>query len=152
MKSKTGIYLLIGAVIIIWGVVLIKIFTFSDKIPEPQKKEITTATPFEAEERLSLNYRDPFVHFRRTSSAAPKARSKTPTPEVKKRQPPKFEMKYIGQLRCEGKVYYIVEYGNEQYTISIGESAGKYDLTKAFPDSLHFKSGNDTYCLNIQQP
>lgn len=66
MKNKKNIYILLPVVLLIWGVVIFRFFSFSSpgEVIESTAKEYTI-TPFKIKERppivINVNYRDPFL-------------------------------------------------------------------------------------------
>ena len=152
MKSKTTVYLLIAAVMVIWGVIAWKLFA-------PSRGEIYTARPpapetVVASERdtLILDYPDPFLKKRPGASTHTTVPAKKKEPEP---QPPKIreecQLRYIGHIR-RGKVRRcIVESGGAHHSVATGESVDGFRLAKIFPDSLVFTKDGFSYTVGLSR-
>lgn len=145
MKSKLTTYLLIAVVLVVWGIILKKMF-FSR--PDPVTPPLSSVRPTaakEAPESLSLDYRDPF-----RPKPSPKPAVAATVPEQQKKAPEKVNMKFIGRLECGKTVNYIVELEGNMHTLAHKEEAEGFQLVRVFTDSLHFRKNGETYTLLIE--
>lgn len=144
MKSKLTTYLLIIAVLVLWGIIAKKVF-FSGNDPKPAAKPKTASeNVVKEEEKLALDYRDPF----REKPAAKVTAAGVPPPVQDNRE--KFDIKYIGRLKSGKTTNYIVEAGGNIETLSLNEELNGFRLTRAAADSLYFKKNGYTYTLPVE--
>ena len=151
MKSKFTTYLLITAVVVLWGIIIKKVF-FSDQEPvQTVHTENKPAQVAEAPEVLSLDYRDPFRPMPNLSTArvaAPSKPKKGPSPKQVIKE--NVNIRFVGRLQCDNTFNYIVEVSGCQYTVSPGEEANGFRLTRMSSDSLYFSRKGEIYAIAIQ--
>lgn len=153
MKSKITVYLLIAAVLVIWGVIAWKLFT-------PSRVETHSAPPstpktavIEQTDTLWRDYPDPFLKKsdRTLARAVP-----TSGKNVSKTRPPdkireECRIRYIGHIR-RGKIRScIVESGGSHHSLAKGESVDGFLLSKIFPDSLVFTKDGFSYTVGLSR-
>lgn len=147
MKSRWTTYLLLTAVVAVWGIVIWKIFTPANTPASivPTKAE-ASAPASDATDTLRLNYPDPFLKDCRTASAAirPAVRA---LPAVKKVpvKRDRVKLEHLGTVVAAGRPLYIVTIGNNQFELGCGELAGEFVLTACDGDSLYLRKGDLTY-------
>ncbi len=159
MKSRVTTYLLIAAVLALWGFIAWKIF--SRKPDDPlsavhQRAEVPSSAP--REEHLLLDYRDPFLKDapaakpQRPEAAATTPKETVAVPPKKPDRPlVKPSMKYTGTIGTGGRVSYLLEYDGLQHILVPGGELGEYILTEAGPDSLMLAKGGDVFTVYLQK-
>ena len=151
MKSRWTTYLLLAAVVVVWGVVAWRIFTpSSDAIPPqvPIPKAAVAATP--TVDTLSLNYPDPFL------KGSP-GKAVTLSPSVQALPPPKpapirrerVKILHTGTICVTGRPLYILTIGEQQYELRPGEAAADFLLTAVDSDSLYLSKEGVTYGVRL---
>lgn len=152
MKSKTTIYLLIAAVLVIWGVIAWKLFAPSRVETSIVPPSVPKAAVTSDRDTLLLNYPDPFLKKQSgasTYTTAP-AKKKEPEPRLPKIRE-ECQLRYIGHIR-QGKVRScIVESGGAHRSVAMGESVDGFRLAKIFPDSLVFTKDGFSYTIGLSR-
>lgn len=160
MKSKRTVYLLIILVLIIWGLIVKKIFFSSDDtvsaIQPKQSAGIKSANKLS--DTLLLNYQDPFlktsrsketpfnkIAARQQSALQPAANPAKPKPDIL--------LQYVGYVIDKNKnaTSYIIRINGNQQTMKQGDNINGLKLTKVTADSLFFTKDSDSYSVHIEQ-
>lgn len=146
MKSKKSLYLLIPAVLIIWGYIIYLIVPKSsdDEIPIVQSELAFTAKEADANkvDTLKLNYDDPFLKskYKQVVKAKP-TRKSAPKPKVTmpiKAKPIAWpKLTYQGFIKNNDRKKALVQIGNHSQIIAQGESVGEeYKIVSITNDSI----------------
>ncbi len=153
MKFKTTTYLLIVAVVAVWGVVVWKVLHPAPPDTPQRTASQRSAAATTAPDTLLLDYRDPFLDGYRTAPVAPAPgpvlRPLPPAPAPKKAV--KHNVLYRGRIRRQGVEYSLVEINGAQHTMKVGETTDDYRLERIFPDSLHLVFDGDRCCIKLAQ-
>ncbi len=152
MKSRVTTYVLIVAVIAVWGFVAWRIF-FS----RPASREAVThrsaerETPVAEEYRLSLDYDDPFLKDAASTERAEsfgRVQSSPPEPPSPPPRPEDIALKYAGTISVGGRVSYIIEHAGLLHPLDLGESLDGYILAEAFADSVRLVKEGMVFTLH----
>lgn len=146
MKSKFTTYLLIAAVVVIWGLIVKRIFFSDDKEPAIQVRTTSVAIDDKETQTLLLDYRDPFGMREPAPKSAPKQSAK-PLPQEPQLEP--FNIHFMGTINHDKRTFYIVELGGSQYTITIGSELDGFRLTAVSGGKLHFVKNKQSYYLAL---
>ncbi len=145
MKSKPVTYLLIAGVLVIWGVILWKVFSPKDDATPVQSPQNRVEMTVPAADTLLLNYRDPFLGTA-ARKPVPKATGTTrvsapPTPEP---QPlVEHQLRYMGSISRGGAPYGLIEINGTLHTLRRGETADGYRLETIWQDSVKLRWKNE---------
>ena len=151
MKSKITTYLLFASVLIIWGVIIWKLFA-------PTRPEIYTpptsaskAATNERSDTLKLNYPDPFLKKRVAVGAQtptnPPLRAIVTLERVREDCP----IKYIGYMRRGETNYYVAKSNGVHHSVTAGDMIHGFYLAKTYLDSLIFTKDGLSYTINLAQ-
>ncbi len=146
MKSKFTTYLLIAAVVVIWGLIVKRIFFSDDKQPAVQVRTAPVTIDDKETEVLLLDYRDPFGMREATPKSVVKP---TPKPAPQEPQLEPFNIHFVGTINHDKRTFYIVELGGSQYTISVGSEIDGFRLTAVSGGQLHFVKNKQSYYLAL---
>lgn len=152
MKSKYTTYILVAVVLVIWGVIIKKLFFASPK-PQP-----VVAAPMKAEakedtvRKLRLDYRDPFMP---KGKAGEIVQQRAPRQTQLSKGPvdirEKSDIQFAGTVKNRSRTNYIVSTRGEYITLSEGEQAGDFVFVGACADSLLFRRGEQEYYLKTAE-
>jgi hypothetical protein len=132
MKSRVTTYLLIVAVVAVWGFVAWRIFSSkAEPIAAPVVWRVESDAAEDAPDVLRLDYDDPFL---KDVAILQPAVEVVVEPPPKPRQPP--SMKYAGTIATRGKTSYILESGGLLHSLAVGDELEGYTLRRAFADSV----------------
>jgi hypothetical protein len=154
MKSRITTYLLIAAVVAVWGFIAWKIFfTNPDKTPVTIR-QIPDSKPQNSEEQpLLLDYSDPFLKNALAPKATVSSASRTipkaviappKKPTTPKAKPP---ITYTGTIKTGGRILYIFEYDGVQQMLSQGEELAGFRLAEGWQDSVRFTKDKEFFTL-----
>lgn len=154
MKSKTTIYVLIAAVMVIWGVIAWKLFAPSRVETYAARPSVSNTVVASERDTLLLDYPDPFLKKQpgvsgsgHTPSSAKKKEPKPQLPKIRE----ECQLRYIGHIR-QGKIRRcIVESGGAHHSVAMGESVDGFRLAKIFPDSLVFTKDGFSYTVGLSR-
>lgn len=151
MKSKSATYLLIAGALVIWGIILWKVFSPKDDaapVPLPQKRSGTTAP---AADTLLLDYRDPFLGTTtRKPVAKPTATAHISTPPPPAPPPPvEHRLRYMGRISRGGVPYGLIEINGTLHTLRRGQTADGYRLETVWPDSVKLRWKNENCVVRL---
>ncbi|TAI48499.1 hypothetical protein [Flagellimonas allohymeniacidonis] len=141
MGKNIKTYILLGVVLIIWGVIAYRIFATLS--PEPQKQNSFVAksyAPMEMAARdtfsIKADYRDPFLGT--LTSSKPK---KTPQAKVVKREIPSIDVRYTGSMYNSStkKRIYFVTINGQQHLLEKGRSVAKITLVRGSEGSITYR-------------
>lgn len=149
MKSKGMRLVLVVAVVLVWGLVLRRLFfvlpaaSVSVPAPGPEKKE----SP-EREFVLKASYRDPFLGEDSVLPAASvdKIPAQLPTP-LEQKVP---FLEYRGKIRKGKDVYAVIFWEEEERIIREGDTIGGLRMMKVWNDSLLAVSFSARYIFPLQ--
>lgn len=152
MKNRKTTYMLLAAVLVVWGGV-------GYKILRPKTNDISVVLPTarigapgsnNKRETLFLDYRDPFLESESPPAQAVRKTDKTalapPVPETIE-QPP---FQYKGAIYERKKVYAVIAHHPAAETFVRGEIIDGYRLESISPDSITLSKGKRRYTLKIK--
>lgn len=149
MKQKFTTYILLAAVVVIWGIIGYR-FLAAKEEPSPTASSALlhgSNTP-ENVYPLKLNYRDPFF-----KEVLPKPDSLPPP--VKLPSPKKIEIKEpvpmecLGMIHKGGEIFYLIYLLAEHYSVRQGDSIGEFKVKRVDEDSIYLVKGKWTYSAAI---
>lgn len=151
MKSRWTTYLLLAAVVAVWGIVAWKIFVpANDAIPAVRPKLVVPAVGTPAADTLLLDYPDPFL--KGAARPAATVRSVVRGLPPAKPAPPKRErvkIIHLGTISSGGRPLYILTVGDRQYELRRGDAAGDFMLAACDRDSLYLRKSGITYGVKL---
>ncbi len=141
MKNKKALYVLLPVVVVIWGLIIFKVFSYTNEEPEfsPYSKTNIGKDKGEVLQEnfvLDLNYEDPFktkVGIRKTTTA------ENYKPKIKSNRAIRWpEIKYYGIVRNEKTARKVVSVGigGRSYLMKEGEEKEKVRLVRVYGDSV----------------
>ena len=160
MKSRWTTYLLVAAVLTVWGVVAWRVVFSRPEMPATVvvKPAVRPASKPE-DDFLLLDYGDPFmrnVGGRRevqtpvaVIQTAPRAAATTPPKKPRPQQKP--PIKYAGTIARGGTISHIFEHAGLLHTLSPGDEIAGYTLTEAFTDSVRMTKNDEEFIIKIVQ-
>ncbi len=158
MKSRITTYVLIAAVVAVWGFIAWKIFFAKpDNTPAAIQRAPDPKPEDEEDLRLLLDYKDPFLKDAITAKpsvpSAPKRQTKASAVPSKKPDPNRESppVKYTGTIRTGGRVLYIFEHAGLQQMLSPGEELAGFRLAEAWPDSVKFSKNEEAFTVLFQK-
>lgn len=151
MKQRITTYILLAAVLMIWGIIGYRFLSGSGEkrvagVAAPGKKGTVAGRSYPP----LLNYRDPF--FREV----PEALQKIAIPE-KKLSPTVVEEKELIEITClgriekPGEVYYLISVQSEYYPVRVGDKIGDLKVKFVTEDSLYFEKKRWKYAAEIPE-
>ncbi|WP_394748235.1 hypothetical protein [Spongiimicrobium salis] len=153
MKKQTKTYVLLGVVLVIWGMIGFRVY--SSLSPESVENEVGSVTTFRPQkikerERFAIvaDYRDPFLGTLPVKKVRKKKKQKAVQP-----QEPMPEIKYTGYItdtETQGKIYFISMAG-QQYMLSPREKVGEMTLIRGTEKSVKVRFKNKTHTIPLQQ-
>lgn len=147
MKSRWTTYILLTAVIAVWGIVAWKIFVPASDVATTVLPRPPAPAPAEAvAETLRLDYPDPFLKDAPRHIAGPRSAVRPLSP--KKAAPPRRErvqLTHLGTFASNGRRLHILAIGEEQYELSPSDSAGGFLFLSNDRDSLYLSKNGVTY-------
>lgn len=159
MKSRVTTYLLVCAVLGVWGVVVWKLFFSGPELPATvAAKPPSQARPEPEEDFLLLNYSDPFM--RNTGSDSPAvpveavvrtvAPPVAPPPKISKPQsrPP---VKYAGTIGKGDRISHVFEHAGLLHPLSPGDELEGYTLIEVFDDSVRMTKDGERFTIRIER-
>jgi hypothetical protein len=139
MKNKKAVYALIFVVLLIWGIVFYRIFSYVQKSDETAA---TVSAPAQSNNHrpknipdIKADYRDPFL------GSVPKKvapASNIIRKEIKKPTAPWPTVVYSGMIRSSGKanVIAILQINGKEFLGKPGDTAGGIMIKKIYKDSV----------------
>ena len=155
MRNKKTLYILLPAVVLIWGLVFYKIFSGINKTPEntfkqPIKKNTNAANEKNDTIQLIANYRDPFL-----GAPAMKSKKITDVNQLMKNNPFLVgiinwpDIKYGGIInnKNKNKTIVLMSINNRSYLVSKGDTLKEIKVKDIFRDSIQliYRNMNKTY-------
>ena len=143
MKSRWTTYLLLAAVVAVWGVVAWRILAPArPAAPDVRPAADAPAPAPTVAETLRLNYPDPFLK----DAARPQAAAPRPVvrrlPPAKKAEPKRRErvqLSHLATVTVGGQVLHILRIGEVQYELHEGDAADGWRLARTDRDSLYLE-------------
>lgn len=149
MKSKATTYILIVLALIVWGVVIWKVFRkpAGDMPALVAEKHTYEIKP--PKDTLWLNYRDPFTGGKVSVPVKEvRATNIKPLPE-KRAMPDRHDVRYLGRIIRRGEQVCLVEISGDQQTLRRNETYGGYRLVDIFEDSIRLRTQAGTLCVKL---
>ena len=153
MKSKVTTYILIAGVLVIWGIILWKVFSPKDDAPQIDMTPRKVVAVEEVVDTLMLNYRDPFLGAIPTKPIV-NIRSvplSVPMQIIEQEPPPEHRLRYLGQITRASTPHSLVEINGVLHTMRKGDTAEGYRLTTIWQDSVALKWKNELLVIRIGQ-
>ncbi len=153
MKSRVTTYLLVVAVLAVWGFIAWKFF-FSrpDTTEAAPVRPAGRETPAHEEYVLTLDYPDPFLKGAFVEVLETAYQTTEPTyyepPYVYDEHP---AIVYAGTISTGGRVSHIFEHEGLLHPLSQGETLDGYTLTKVFPDSVMLAKEGAIFTIHKQR-
>jgi hypothetical protein len=162
MKNKKMTYILIPIVILVWGIVIFKIFNYTDDSNGANTSPVFSAS----NEVLSLEkdtfsiiaqYKDPFLgknsnyydsEFGDESESQPENSTQVKVPELKKEEPKvavKFPALVYGGLIYNAKTkktIALLKINNREYLVNKGDNIDNVEMVEIYNDSIKIKYSN----------
>ena len=151
MSKQTKTYVLIGTVLLIWGIIGVRVFgAFHPEAPEV----VPTATPKLLEPKLALqkdtfhiiaDYRDPFL------GTSPKKKG-TITKRIPKPNPPGIAISYTGSIlnSATHKRIFFVTIAGTQYLMHPKETQMEVTLVSGNEKRIRVRHENRTTTITLQ--
>lgn len=151
MKSRWTTYLLLAAVVAVWGIVAWKVFApADDTAPEARPRAVAPAAGTPVADTLLLDYPDPFLKgAARPVAAARSVVRGLPSPKPAPPRRERVAIVHLGTIRSGGEPLYILTLDEGQYELSRGGSAGEFVLTACDGDSLYLRRAGLTYGVKL---
>lgn len=142
MKSRWTTYLLLAAVVAVWGVVAWRIIAPArPAAPDVRPATDTPAAPQIVAETLRLDYPDPFL--KGAAAPTPAAQSVVRRlPPARKAEPKRRErvpLVHLAAVTAAGRTIHILTIGGRQYELSLRDTAAGFRLTGADRDSIYLE-------------
>ncbi|MFS4493181.1 hypothetical protein [Maribacter sp. 2308TA10-17] len=153
MKKNTKTYILLGAVVLIWGVIGYRIF--SSITSEPERNTETGAIdfkpqPVQEKEKFSIvaDYRDPFL-----GTLPKKAKKKVKRSALKTPLPPEIAVTYTGFVSDKDtkENIYFVTINGRQHIMSVGNEIEKVKLVRGNATSIKIRANKKTRTITLQK-
>lgn len=143
MKNKKIIYILIPALIAVWGIIGTKIFTYL-KSDGSSDSQIKTKKIFEPEKNIKdtfdliADYPDPFLQATSKHLHKKKPLSKTNTKNMPKKNIkwPKVEYRGMVTNQTNKKTVINISINSKNYLMSEGQEKNNIQLIKIYEDSI----------------
>jgi Tfp pilus assembly protein PilP len=143
MKNKKITFILVAVVLVVWGIVLVRVFASLSSSPPSaivEYKPIKKMSTIEIDTfKLLLNYPDPFSgqlarenkHSQKEKTVLKaRLRSMTPLDSI---------MKYIGVIKNEKQTVVLLQINKRQCRVKEGDWIDNICILKSRPDSLQVK-------------
>lgn len=150
MKSRWTTYLLLTAVVAVWGIVVWKIFTPTSDNAPVTRKTAPAKDPTSSADTLQLDYPDPFLKngVRQPIATTPKIVRGLPAAKTPfKRE--RVTIVHLATVASHGCSRYILTIGDDQHELIRGEAAGDFVLTDCDGDSLYLSKAGVTYGVKL---
>ncbi|MDR2125807.1 MAG: hypothetical protein LBP63_03110 [Prevotellaceae bacterium] len=157
MKSKYTTYLLIILAVIIWGIIVKKIFFAADNnIVATDIRQISENTSHKQHDTLYLNYTDPFLKKNTGRKQQKQPSGKLALSQQKQeiiRHLDNIALQYIGYVKEKdsGVISYLVKINGVQHIIKHNGNIDGLKLVKVTADSLFFEKENNKYSIYIEK-
>jgi len=155
MKSKATTYLLFAIVLVIWGVIVWKLFSPSRKEAFPQSIQVSNVVTSEKNDTLKLNYVDPFLKKHESASTQIKKNSSSKIFFVDtkhlERSMENCPITYIGYMHQGRNHNGIIKSNGIHHSITTGDIVHGFRLVAMYPDSLIFIKDGLSYTINLVQ-
>jgi hypothetical protein len=147
MKNRKLLYLLVPMTLVLWGLIVFRIYRHFNQEPElaqvfSNAGSLSSAKQAEDSFALTADYSDPFLERRLSSSAGYISEPKT----TKKSNPKSIirstiqwpPVKYGGMITNKNNksVLYLVQIDNTNHLMKKGEEVAHIKLAKVFKDSI----------------
>lgn len=156
MKNKKITYLLLLVVVVVWGLIIRKVFTITAAESTVPTAILPRAKPEvkKADRELLLDYRDPFlgrVNRELAAKTPPAALSAVKLPVAMPmvvEAPP--ALKYKGIIRKGKQIYAVIESGKMQEVVLKGGIIDDFRLLSITADSVVMQKGSKRYTFKLQ--
>lgn len=155
MKNKKLSWILLPAVLAIWGMIGWKVYAamngedevFANNVPQTSLYSDTSVVP--EDYTLSLNYRDPFFEPQQKPKTVSTNVKKTETPSVQTSAPQVTQwpsVSYGGLVRQtqSGKTVGFLIINGSSHFVNAGDVAGELTVVKMWSDSVEVKFAKES--------
>lgn len=151
MRSRWSTYLLLTAVVAIWGTVAWKIaIPRTDIITDSYPQDSSPVTEVFAADTLQLDYPDPFLkESARPQVVKPSVAHENSAVTLARLPREQLDVTHLGTVVFLGKRLYILKIDNVQYEIFNGDTAGEYSLIAYDRDSLYLRKNGVVYGVKL---
>jgi len=151
VKSRWTTYMLLAAVVAVWGVVAWRIFApVREAAPAAVPSRTSAPAAATTADTLRLDYADPFLkEAARPHAAAPRPVVR-PLPPAKKTVPKPRErtpLVHLATVTSGGHTLHILTIGGVQYELREGDAVDGWRLAGADRDSLYMERAGLTYAV-----
>lgn len=155
LKNKKLLYILIPGTLLLWGIIIYKIYTVvggnhDDQQTEHQKYTSNESTGIISDTfSIHSGYRDPFNEGKVIQNKTPHAEINTKAPEAK--QVPKTlitswpQISYSGMIKNQNssKQLALIQINGKTVSMKIGDVVDGVQLSKVYRDSIEVKLGKE---------
>lgn len=156
MKSKKTTYLLLGGVLVVWGLILWKMFFSKAEDVAPATSVHRVVAEPAAADTLRLDYRDPFLEETVVATRpAPRPQatvSHVVAPPVEQPPPPSYtehRLRYLGRITRSGTANGLVEIDGVLHTVRLGDTAEGYRLETIWRDSIKLRHDREILTVRL---
>lgn len=147
MKSRWTTFVLLAAVVAVWGMVTWRIFAPRRELPAaPARTAVKAAVAEPAAETLRLDYPDPFL---KNVRPGPEFRPSSDPQKPARPRRGKMAGMHLGTVASGARQLYIVVLEGVQYELCRGESGGGYTLRAADRDSVYLQRDGVVYGIEL---
>lgn len=147
MKSRWTTYLLLVAVVAVWGIVGWKIFAPAAEVPSASAPRLEVTRQKVAEDTLLLDYPDPFRKGSTSKAVRQRQSVVRALPSTVRRE--NVRITHLATLASGCKTLYILTIGNEQYELMRGAEAVGFRLVKSDRDSVYLCKNGISYGVKL---
>ncbi|WP_350284662.1 hypothetical protein [uncultured Croceitalea sp.] len=151
MSKNTRTYILLGTVLVIWGLIGLKIFNaITPEAPQETRIENIDFKPMAAIEKdtfhIVANYRDPFL------GTLPVAKKTRPKVKSVKATAPKRAIAYTGSIanKDRKKSVFFVTIEGKQFLMKIGQTMDKVKLLNGSAQTIRVRYDGRTETITLQ--
>lgn len=151
MNKNIRTYILLGTVLVIWGLIGLKIFNaITPEAPQETSTESFDFKPMAAIEKdtfhIVADYRDPFL------GTLPTAKKVRPKAKTVKAQAPKRTIAYTGSIanKDRKKNVFFVTIEGQQFLMKIGQTMNKVKLLNGSAQTIRVRYDGRTETIILQ--
>ncbi|MEP3208641.1 MAG: hypothetical protein ABJN95_05605 [Maribacter sp.] len=154
MHKNTKTYLLLTAVLLIWGIIGYKVFSGNSDVTEAEasfKKSPLRSLPTQVKDTFSIltDYRDPFL------GTFPKKKVKKTkrTSKLKKTAEPEIKIQFTGLVTDKNSKQriFFVNINGQQHLMSVKDEIQKVQLLSGTSTSIRVRANGKTRIIDIQE-
>lgn len=147
MKSRWTTYVLLAAVVAVWGIVAWRIFApRREPVFRAERRPVELTVAETTGDTLRLDYPDPFL---KNDRPAPASRRASVTQVSRQPRRGKIAGMHLGTVASGDRRLYIVMLDGVQYELCRGESGGGYTLWGTDEDSVYVRRDGVVYGIRL---